>query len=103
MESDVSSPPRLVVIMPALNEEATIVFGRRCGKDLVRDGENGFILDYESPEALSGLIRELWDNSSARTAVGERAAQEGRAWPPARGFQYIYRLALGLDKSAASS
>ncbi|MBI4919695.1 glycosyltransferase family 4 protein [Candidatus Azambacteria bacterium] len=64
-------------IMEALAMEKAVVATRVGGiPDLVKDGENGFLVEPHNPEMLAGKIKELIENKGLR----EKFGKAGREW-----------------------
>lgn len=64
-------------IMEALAMEKAVVATRVGGiPDLIKDGENGFLVEPHSPEALAQKIKELMENKDLR----EKFGKAGREW-----------------------
>lgn len=64
-------------IMEALAMEKAVVATRVGGiPDLIKDGENGFLVEPHNPEALSKKIKELMENKDLR----EKFGKAGREW-----------------------
>ncbi len=64
-------------IMEALAMEKAVVATRVGGiPDLIKDGENGFLVEPRNPEALAGKIKELMENKDLR----EKFGKAGRKW-----------------------
>ncbi|MBI2446216.1 MAG: glycosyltransferase family 4 protein [Parcubacteria group bacterium] len=64
-------------IMEALAMEKAVVATRVGGiTDLINDGENGFLIEPNNPEALALKIKELMENKNLR----EKFGKAGREW-----------------------
>lgn len=64
-------------IMEALAMEKTVVATRVGGiPDLIKDGENGFLIEPHNPSAIAEKIKELLENKELRLKFGEA----GRKW-----------------------
>ncbi|MEK7578815.1 MAG: glycosyltransferase family 4 protein [Patescibacteria group bacterium] len=64
-------------IMEALAMEKAVVATRVGGiPDLIKDGENGFLVEPHNPTALAGKIKELMENKDLR----EKFGKAGRKW-----------------------
>ncbi len=64
-------------IMEALAMEKAVVATQVGGiPDLIKDGENGFLVEPHNPEALAEKIKELIQNKNLREKFGEA----GRKW-----------------------
>jgi len=51
-----------------------------CGLDLVRDGENGYIVPYNSVSALAEAITELITDPEKRRAFGKHSLEIIKNW-----------------------
>jgi glycosyltransferase involved in cell wall biosynthesis len=62
------------VLLEAMALELPVVATRVAGvPDLIRDGENGLLVDPGSTEALADALRRLAENSGLRRRLGEAA------------------------------
>jgi glycosyltransferase involved in cell wall biosynthesis len=46
-----------------------------CGDDLIRDGENGFIVDFNQTQKVVQLINSLLDDTSKKERIGQKASE----------------------------
>lgn len=81
--------------------KSTIAYGQRWACDLITNGVNGYVVDYEEVEGVVAILRKLWDDPELYAGIAQRAAAEAAAWPPARSMDFIYRMALGLHSEQA--
>ena len=64
-------------IMEALAMEKAVIATRVGGiPDLIKDGDNGFLVEPRNPEALAKKIKELMENTELRVKLGKA----GREW-----------------------
>ena len=64
-------------IMEALAMEKAVIATRVGGiPDLIKDGDNGFLVELRNPEALAKKIKELMENTELRVKLGKA----GREW-----------------------
>lgn len=85
-----------VFVLPSLKEVQPLVvleamwFGRPvivteailAARELVDEGQNGFVVDPESPADLACRLRELAIDPTARLAMGEKGQQRASAFQP---------------------
>lgn len=86
-------------IMEALAMEKAVVATRVGGiPDLIKDGENGFLVEPHNPEALALKIKELMENKDLRERFGKagrKFVSENFEWND--GIKKFAQLFLGLD------
>ncbi len=73
----------------------TIAVGRKWAIDLIRDGEDGLIVDYGDPLALRKAIRWVLDHPQAATRLGQRAHQRAAEFTTERTMRTVYQLVTG--------
>jgi glycosyltransferase involved in cell wall biosynthesis len=71
-----------VVVNEAAASGLPLVLSNRVGAayDLLRDGENGFLVPAEDIGAAAGAIRKLAEDADLRRRMGERSRELVRAW-----------------------
>jgi glycosyltransferase involved in cell wall biosynthesis len=71
-----------VVVNEAAASALPLVLSDRVGAayDLLRDGENGYLVRVEDAGATADAIRELAANAELRRAMGERSRELVRGW-----------------------
>jgi len=71
-----------VVVNEAAASGLPLVLSDRVGAayDLLRDGENGFLVPADDVDAAAGAIRKLADDPDLRRRMGERSRELVRAW-----------------------
>ncbi len=71
-----------VVVNEAAASGLPLVLSSRVGAayDLLRDGENGFLVPAENVEAAANAIRKLAEDADLRRRMGERSRELVRAW-----------------------
>ena len=72
----------------------TIAVGRAWAKDLVADGVNGLIVDYEDVTGLRQAIRWVIDHPEAARQMAERGRAHAAQFTARRCMESIYHLAL---------
>jgi glycosyltransferase involved in cell wall biosynthesis len=76
-----------------------------CAVDLVRDGENGYVIPFQSAEALADRIARLVDSQEMRRRFGEASTTRIQRWNydvAAAGVRHAIADAVGYDRWAAS-
>jgi glycosyltransferase involved in cell wall biosynthesis len=76
-----------------------------CAVDLVRDGENGYVIPFQSPEALADRLARLVDSKAMRRQFGEASLARVQRWNydvAAAGVRNAIADAVGYDRWAAS-
>lgn len=61
-------------------------------RDLVAEGENGFVVDHRSNDDLAGKIRFLYDNAAFRQKMGDNAKKKSEEFAPGRIVDTIEKL-----------
>src|SRR5205823_1561487 len=71
-----------IVVNEAMNFSLPIVVTDKvgCAGDLVRDGENGFIVSSQDPSELAGRLRELVRSPKLRQQFGRASHQIISRW-----------------------
>jgi glycosyltransferase involved in cell wall biosynthesis len=71
-----------VVVNEAAASGLPLVLSNRVGAayDLLRDGENGFLVPAENVDAAAGAIRKLAEDADLRRRMGARSRELVRAW-----------------------
>jgi glycosyltransferase involved in cell wall biosynthesis len=71
-----------VVVNEAAASGLPLVLSNRVGAayDLLRDGENGFLVPAENVGAAAGAIRKLAEDAELRRRMGARSRELVRAW-----------------------
>ena len=71
-----------VVVNEAAASGLPLVLSDRVGAayDLLRDGENGFLVPSDDPDAAADALRTLAENGDLRRRMGERSRELVRAW-----------------------
>jgi glycosyltransferase involved in cell wall biosynthesis len=66
-----------LVVNEAMNFGLPVVVSDRvgCGEDLVREGENGFVVAHDDPIALADALRALVGNAELRRRMGARSRE----------------------------
>ena len=65
-----------------------------CGRDLVSDGDNGFIVPTSNAEALSGALAEILDDPARADEMGRRSLAIVRRW----GYDFaVEQFALAIQ------
>ena len=89
------------ILLDAMDRALPIIASRVGGlPEIVRDGENGLLIDPRSPEQLQAAILRLYDDPDLRRAMGARGREFARdftAEAMARSYLERYRQAAGLD------
>ena len=90
---------RAVVVNEAAACGLPLVLSDRVGAahDLLRDGENGFLVAAGDVEAASGALRRLAADGDLRSAQGARSRELARDWgygPSVEGFLAAVREAV---------
>jgi glycosyltransferase involved in cell wall biosynthesis len=71
-----------VVVNEAAASGLPLVLSDRVGaaRDLLRNGENGFLVQVDDPEAAADAFRQLAADADLRRRMGERSRELVRAW-----------------------
>lgn len=71
-----------LVVNEAMNFRLPVVVSDRvgCAPDLVRVGENGYIVPHDSPQALADALEKLVVDSNRRRAFGQRSLEIVQHW-----------------------
>jgi glycosyltransferase involved in cell wall biosynthesis len=71
-----------VVVNEAAASALPLVLSERVGAayDLLRHGENGFVVPADDAEAAAAALRRLADNAAVRRQMGERSRELVRPW-----------------------
>lgn len=86
-----------LVVNEAMSAGLPVVVSRECGcaEDLVRDGENGFVVSHDDLDGIAECFATLADCPlAARTEMGERSREIVADWSPER-FASGVRAAAG--------
>jgi len=91
--------PWAVVVNEAAACGLPLVLSDRVGAahDLLRDGENGFLVAAGDVDAASAALRRLADDEELRRAQGARSRELARDWgygPSVEGFRAAVREAV---------
>ncbi len=91
--------PWAVVVNEAAACGLPLVLSNRVGAahDLLRDGENGFLVEAGDVEAAAAALRRLADDPALRTAYGARSRELAQDWgygPSVEGFLAAVREAV---------
>jgi glycosyltransferase involved in cell wall biosynthesis len=76
-----------------------------CAVDLVRDGENGYVIPFHSAEALADRLARLVDSEEMRHRFGEASMARVQGWNydvAAAGVRHAIADSVGYDRWAAS-
>ncbi|MFO0881184.1 MAG: glycosyltransferase [Gemmataceae bacterium] len=73
----------------------TIAVGRKWATDLIRDGEDGLIVDYADPRELRRAIRWVLDYPEAARRMGERARKRAAWFTTERTMRTVHGLVTG--------
>jgi glycosyltransferase involved in cell wall biosynthesis len=90
-----------VVVNEAAASGLPLVLSDRVGaaRDLLRDGENGFIVPADDVGAAGAALRRLADDQALRRRMGARSRELVRGWgygPSVEGFVAAVREATSL-------
>jgi len=89
------------ILLDAMDRALPIVASRVGGlPEIVKDGENGILIDPRSPDQLEDAILRLYDDPDSRRAMGARGREFSRDFTAAAmAAQYLelYREAAGID------
>lgn len=71
-----------LVVNEAMNFSLPVVVSDKvgCARDLVHDGENGFVVAVDQVGALASAVRELVKSPDLRRALGERSRERINRW-----------------------
>lgn len=75
-----------------------------CAVDLVRNGENGYVIPFQSPEALADRLGRLVDSAAMRRRFGQASIARVQGWNydvAAAGVCNAIADAVGRDRWAA--
>jgi glycosyltransferase involved in cell wall biosynthesis len=73
----------------------TIAVGRRWAADLIRDGEDGLVVDYADPAGLRRAVRWVLDHPAAARRMGERAHARAAWFTTERTMRAVYEIVTG--------
>lgn len=73
----------------------TIAVGRRWAVDLMRDGEDGLIVDYADPAGLRRAIRWVLEHPDAAWHMGRRARERAAWFTTERTMRSVYEIVTG--------
>jgi 1,2-diacylglycerol 3-alpha-glucosyltransferase len=78
-----------LVVNEAMAAGLPVVVSRQCGcaDTLVRDGENGFVVPYDSIEVIAERLAQLDIDDALRARMGARSQEIVAAWSPERFVQ----------------
>ena len=63
-------------VAEAMAAGVPVVTSNRCGMPyMVRDGENGFLVDPNDPAGIAGRIGEILGDKTLRASMGKRSAE----------------------------
>ena len=104
MAADVFVLPSVVEVQPLVAIEA-MRFGRpvivtrqiAAARELVADGESGYIVAPDDPEGLADRLQTLAGDPSLRKSMGANGIERSRVFAPehaVRELEEIYRLLL---------
>jgi glycosyltransferase involved in cell wall biosynthesis len=87
------------ILLDAMEQGLPVVASRVGGvPDIVRDGENGLLIDAASPAQLRDAIRKLKDDAELRRAFGENGREFAKNFTSdamCRKYLALYESALG--------
>lgn len=99
-----------VFVLPSRSEGLSIALceAMACGlpsvvsdvgelRDLVRNGQNGFLVEPGDSEKLADCIERLLDDPELLSAAGARAAADARAFASIERISGLYRGVLAVD------
>src|SRR5262249_14008742 len=73
----------------------TIAVGHKWARDLIRDGEDGLVVDYADPAGLRRAVRWVLGHPEGARRMGERARQTAERFTTQRTMQAVYEIATG--------
>jgi glycosyltransferase involved in cell wall biosynthesis len=79
----------------------TVAVGRKWAADLIDDGVNGLIVDYEDPDRLREAIRWVLDNPGDARRMAERGRAHAARFTTHRCMEAVYRLVRRAGAAAA--
>ena len=89
------------ILLDAMDRTLPIIASRVGGlPEIVRDGQNGLLIDAGNPDQLERAILRLYDDPDLRRAMGARGREFSRDFTAevmARQYLALYRQAAGLD------
>jgi glycosyltransferase involved in cell wall biosynthesis len=89
------------ILLDAMDRALPIIASRVGGlPEIVRDGENGILIDARNPEQLEQAILRLYDDPELRRALGNRGREFSRDFTAdamAASYLELYKQALGND------
>ncbi len=87
----------LPLVFLEANACAKPVIGGKAGgtPEILRDGENGVLVDGNDPGAIAVALRDLLGNQEMRTAMGQRGFEMARDWGWAARAAAFLRLCRG--------
>ncbi|HSN51629.1 MAG TPA: glycosyltransferase family 4 protein [Woeseiaceae bacterium] len=89
------------ILLDAMDRALPIVASRVGGlPEIVKDGENGILIDPRSPDQLQAAILRLYDDPDLRRAMGARGREFSRdftAAAMAARYLELYREAAGIE------
>jgi glycosyltransferase involved in cell wall biosynthesis len=81
----------------------TIAVGRRWATDLIRDGDDGLVVDYEDVEGLRRAVRWVLDNPDAAREMGERARARAAQLTTERCMRAVHEMVVGTESGTAAA
>jgi glycosyltransferase involved in cell wall biosynthesis len=89
------------ILLDAMDRALPIIASRVGGlPEIVRDGENGILIDPRSPDQLEAAILRLYGDPDLRRAMGARGREFSRDFTAdamAQQYLELYRQVAGLD------
>ena len=89
------------ILLDAMDRALPIIASRVGGlPEIVKDGENGILIEPRSPDQLEAAILRLYDDPDLRRAMGARGREFSRdftAGAMARQYLGLYRAATGVE------
>ncbi len=92
-----------LVLVEAMTFGKPVICSQYAGaRELVSDGENGFVVDPRSVEALANSMRKFIEDQSLITRFGARSRELVSPYTPARAAQVLANVALETHQSQAA-
>lgn len=91
------------ILLDAMDQELPIVASRAGGiPSIVKDGENGILIDARRPDQLLAAILRLQDDSELRASLGRRGREISSAFGPevmSAGYSALYDEVLNAPRA----